>query len=311
MALITFSASFINQNQKSGLVKGVSIALEKSSPRQEIYFGSPGLSYDEMLKQNQVVVYPEDIVAVFPDPSLNLGSRIVINRAYRIIVNDGGQQQDYRTWQKDVTGFLSEKGIQVGPDDVVNVGLDQAISDNLHLQIIRVAQNEVTETIPIPYQTIKKNDPDLLVGETKIEKAGQEGIREKRYKIRRENGQITEKILLEDKLINNPQDKIVRVGTRKKMTVSCAGYDSLIEDAAAKNNLDPNSLCRSMIRESNGHPNSYNPSGPYSGLFQYTDTFWSQASTLAGYADASIWDAKAQIYVTAWAWAHGYRGRWP
>jgi len=179
-----------------------------------------------MLKQNQVVVYPEDIVSVFPDPSLNLGSRIVINRAYKIIVNDGGQQQDYRTWQKDVAGFLSEKGIQVGSDDIMNVGLNQVISDNLNLQIIRVAQNEVTETISIPYQTIKKNDPDLLLGKTETEQAGQEGIREKRYKIRRENGQITEKTPLEDKLVKNPQDKIVRIGTKILILSSQEGISS-------------------------------------------------------------------------------------
>ena len=56
--------------------------------------------------------------------------------------------------------------------------------------------------------------------------------------------------------------------------------------------------------ESNGDPNAVNPYSGASGLFQFLPGTWAVASVGAGYGDASVFDAEANI--AAGAWLAGY-----
>ena len=214
LSLATISTGYLNQNHKKGIVLGISTANQTNSPREEVYFGQAGLDLGQMLLKDNVTVYPEDKISVFPNPTLGLGSRIIIDRAYKIYVSDAGSQNIYRTWQENVGKFLEEKNIQVGQEDVLNVPKEALIADNLQIQITRVKQSEEFETISIGYKEIKQNDTNMLLGNTKVLQAGEQGIRQKKYTIRRENGQIVDKVLIEDKIIKEPKDKIVTVGTK-------------------------------------------------------------------------------------------------
>ncbi|HLC38960.1 MAG TPA: G5 domain-containing protein [Patescibacteria group bacterium] len=263
--------------------------------------------YDEI----GLKIYPEDRVTVLVDPQLGLGTQIRIRRATAIWVNDGGIPKIFRTWKETVGQLLDEKQIKIGQLDRLTPSLETTLTDNLKVVIVRVKQKEQTEMVSIAFETNYKNDASLYIGQNRVERSGANGKKEVLFRLTFENNQLVSKDSIKEKIITEPTTKIVLRGTRKKVTVRCAGYNLLAEDAAAKNNIDPNSLCRTMMAESNGHSDSYNPAGPYYGLFQYAYSTWQLLSPKADFAGASISNARAQIYVTAWAWAHGYRGRWP
>jgi uncharacterized protein YabE (DUF348 family) len=300
-------------NNNQGQVLGATIV---SRPVEIIDNGiitdymSPGNSASEIFQDLKIQVFPEDKVTVFIDPAFGIGTRIKIRRATAINVNDGGTAETFHTWQDTVSQLLKEKNITLSTIDKINPPIDTTLLNNMNIIIIRVRTEQTQESVAIPFQTTNQNDPSQYVGNSKIQKAGVNGEKNVTYTLTYENNILTFKVSIAETIITQPVTQIVLKGTRKKVTVSCGGYNSTVEDAAAKNGIDPNALCITMMKESNGHANSSNPSGYY-GLFQYTTTFWAQASSLAGYSGASIWDANSQIYVTAWAWAHGFRGRWP
>ncbi|MDQ6773795.1 MAG: transglycosylase SLT domain-containing protein, partial [Candidatus Dormibacteraeota bacterium] len=64
--------------------------------------------------------------------------------------------------------------------------------------------------------------------------------------------------------------------------------------------------------ESNYHPGSINPSGPYYGIFQFLTSTFVNTAKAAGmpYTGANIMDPVAQSNVAAWKWAHGGAGAW-
>ncbi len=66
-----------------------------------------------------------------------------------------------------------------------------------------------------------------------------------------------------------------------------------------------------MHCESRGDPNAYNASSAASGLFQFIPSTWATARASAGWYDADVFDAEANIAVAAWltsvsspTWSH-------
>lgn len=255
-------------------------------------------------------LYPEDVVKCFPDPKLKIGTTIEINRAPVVYLNDGGIKKELRSWVKTVEDLLKEKKIELGDLDKLSVPENKKIKNGMKITITRVGEREEEEAIIIPFKTREIADKSMYKGETKLKQSGRNGKRVKRYRLVYENNKLVSQDLISDEIIEQPKSKIIAYGTRSKITVRCR-FNDIVEDAAAKYGLNPNDLCRTMMCESNGNPYSVGGGGAYKGLFQYSSGFWALISPRAGFSGASIWDARAQIYVTAWAWSHGHRGRWP
>lgn len=63
-----------------------------------------------------------------------------------------------------------------------------------------------------------------------------------------------------------------------------------------------------MMCESGGNAGASGGGGAWLGLFQYVPSTW--RGTWNPYRDASIWDAKSQIFATAKAWSNGKQSWW-
>ena len=252
--------------------------------------------------------FPEDKFTAFPDLSLQIGGKITLYRAPEITVIDGKRSATYRSWAKTVGAFLDEKSIEVGQDDKIDYSRNMDTISGMKITIVRVAITQVQEKKVVEYKTIKKEDKTLDQGKTRIDTKGVSGEQVLTYEVRREDGDEVSRKLIKNETTKAAVDEVLIIGTKPVITGWCK-YNDLVLDASIKNNLDPNKLCALMHKESNGHPDSVN-NDTYFGLFQYESGFWADASKKAGYAGASITDAKAQIYTTAWALTHGYSGRW-
>jgi len=181
----------------------------------EIYYGKPGIFYlDKMLKLQNVIVYPEDIVQVFPDPSLGIGAKITIYRATPVVVNDAGARKVYRTWAKTVQEFLDEKAIEIGNTDIVEPKQETFLSKNMEIRITRVSETTFAEKIGLDFKKIKQDDPNLEKGKTRIVQVGKPGIKERIYRIRRENGKEVSRVLVKEQIVRPPQDEITAYGTK-------------------------------------------------------------------------------------------------
>lgn len=258
-----------------------------------------------------VSYFPEDKVSYFPDPNLGLGTVVTVQRALAVTVIDGRKARDLRTWQTTVGDLLREKKIELGDDDRIAPTLTTALTKDMTVTITRVARTNITEAETIPYQTKIEKDYNQFVGAKTVVKQGQNGEREKTYLLVREDGELVSKTLLSTKVTAPMVAAVVRQGGLNPVPSQCVTLKDWVVDASKRNGLDPNGLYYRIVRESNCHPNSSGSGGRYLGLLQYEQGLWDQVSARAGLSGASVWDAKSQIYITAWAWTHGYRNRWP
>lgn len=254
--------------------------------------------------------YLEDNFSAFPDIKMNIGSKISLYRAPEITIRDGKKSKLVRSWKNTVGEVFDEQGIEIGTEDKVNFSLNTEAEHGMMIVIVRVARTTVIENKPIPYIVKKKEDKNLDEGKTRVEVKGVDGVKAFSYLVIREDGEQVSKTLMKTEITKEPVNEVLIIGTKPVITVRCK-YNDLVLDASMKYGVKPNEMCTRMMRESNGNPDSIGANGKYNGLYQYEAGFWNSVSAKAGYSGANIFDAKAQIYTTAWAWSHGYRGRWP
>ena len=294
---------------KTGIVLGAQAKSDSNHP-QEVYFGSDLYkSVNEMLAAQNVILYFEDKVTVFPDPALGMGSLITIQRAAPVKVIDGKNESLYRTWVGNVKELLAEKNIVLEENDVVTPGLESKISKDMSVKIVRVSEGEIKENVSVAFATISKDDKTIERGKTQVQTKGVTGKKEKTYHFRRENGVLISKVLVGEKVLIQKVDEVILKGTKPPL-LSRGNYKDVINAAALKNDLSPGALYCLMMAESNGNYNSVNPRGPYIGLFQYHQGTWNKYSQKAGYSGANIYDPAAQINVTAWVLDNVGGGSW-
>lgn len=260
----------------------------------EVVYGRPLLrTLDAQLADLGVTVYPEDRMKVFPDPSFGIGSKITIERAPSVVVNDGGTATTYRSWTATIKELFSEKNIVLGELDRVEPQLDTPILSGATITITRVAVTELTESITIPYKTITRDDPNLLKGVTKTVQEGKNGRKERKARVTRENGVEVKRELLSESVVQDAVDKIVAKGTKK--VVVYGNWGPVIDEMAARFGANPDGLAKIMYCESGGNAASYNWVGPYYGLFQFLGSTWETS----GYSFDDIFNGELQIEAAA------------
>src|SRR5690606_25533069 len=161
-----------------------------------------------------------DSINVDLDEKLQEGLEIVIDFAFPVIVNDGGEEKEVWTTKISVREFLKKQNIELGDMDRVEPGLDQIVEKDTKIHIVRVDKvvDVVEETID--FAVVSKKDHTLTEGAKKIVQEGKKGRLQKKYEVILENGKEVSRTLISEEVLEEPTDQIVALGTKPKQTVS-------------------------------------------------------------------------------------------
>ena len=148
----------------------------------------------EILRDNNIFLEDDEKVSPDLDSNLTEDNKIVITN---------------KSEQEVQIAKLSESGIETSLDEILK-------------SYSPIIEKIVVEQVAIPYETITK---DVSQGATdkknKIIQSGEDGIKEIIYKIKYQNDVEIEKIVLSEKVIKEPVNKIVQV--QKNITTSRSG----------------------------------------------------------------------------------------
>ncbi|ACL74558.1 3D domain-containing protein [Ruminiclostridium cellulolyticum] len=170
----------------------------------------------EVLEQTGIKVDKADYISMPFDAKLTKIHQNVINikRAVPVSIKVDGKELDVKTCKDTVSEVLKDNNISVDSDDkFVGSQLGDKIVSNMKISIVRVEEKTITETLPIPFKTITKENKRLDKGVRNTVRQGKEGVREKLYKVVFEDGKQTTKQLIKDFVATNPLNCIVEVGT--------------------------------------------------------------------------------------------------
>jgi uncharacterized protein YabE (DUF348 family) len=224
------------------------------------------------------------------------GMSIDVALPHTITVQADGASHVIVTTRATLAAALAEAGIAVNPADQVSTPLDVRPFDGMAVVIVRVTSNQVLESSPLPFTTVTKNDPTLLVGTKQVGQAGVNGTLVRTYQLTFADGAQTSKVLVAQQVTVPPVQQVILVGTKPKPPppVYHPKADGLNWAALAR--------C-----ESGGRANAVDP--PFYGMYQFRIGTWQAVGGHGLPSDASAAEQtyRAQLLYQRSSW----QTQWP
>lgn len=150
---------------------------------------------------------------------------ITISRSQSVSINNGGSMVSTVAYGGTIGDLLQTLSISVGTGDTLTVDgapvstLD-ATYDGMELDITRTTTKTQVTTEEIPYDTVSYLDPTLPVGETQVQSAGSAGAQEVTTELIYENGQLVSSEQISTKVLSQPTDEVVLIGSHQTFSES-------------------------------------------------------------------------------------------
>ncbi|MEV0277710.1 ubiquitin-like domain-containing protein [Streptomyces sp. NPDC050610] len=168
-----------------------------------------------------------------------------------------GREHTVATNAATVREALAAAGLTLHGQDSTSVAPDSFPREGQTISVMRITGGEEAREEPIPFHTVRLDDPALFKGTEAVEAAGLQGVRRVTYELRTVNGVKRKPKKLRTETVRAPRAQILRVGTRPKPT----GADGLDWAGLAQ--------C-----EAGGRPDAVDASGTYGGLYQFDTRTW-------------------------------------
>ncbi|KPC63257.1 resuscitation-promoting factor [Streptomyces chattanoogensis] len=171
-----------------------------------------------------------------------------------------GREFRIRTNAATVREALAEAGLALHGEDTTSVPPDSFPRDGQSVSVLRITGSKEVRAEPIPFRTVRREDPGLPKGTESVVQQGRPGVRRVTYRLRTVNGVRQKPRRLHAHVVRVPRPQIVHVGTRP-LPASVDGADHLAWQALAQ--------C-----EAGGRPDAVDASGNYGGLYQFDVGTW-------------------------------------
>ncbi|MFS0645362.1 ubiquitin-like domain-containing protein [Siminovitchia sp. 179-K 8D1 HS] len=170
----------------------------------------------QLLEEKNIKLTEHDKINVSLNENIVANLGIQIERAFPLVLKDGENEEKVWSTATTVADFLNQQGIALGQLDRVKPGLEEEISPNGEVHVIRV--EKVTDVVeePIDFDVVTKKDPSLPIGTEKVVQEGKQGFIKKQYEVTMENGEEVKRALLSEKKIRESVEKVVAVGTKQR-----------------------------------------------------------------------------------------------
>lgn len=216
--------------------KKVTIATEN----EEETIWTTAKTVEQLLKENDIELKEHDKIDVALETEIKQNMNISIERAFSFVLKDGTKKEEVWSTSTTVADFLKQQGITLGELDRVEPGLDEEITPDEEVRVIRV--EKVTDVVeePIDFAVVTKKDASMSAGNEKVVQNGEKGLVKKEYEVVKENGKETKRTLKSEKTVRESQDQIVAVGTKVVTAQVSRGASSSPKAKQAKQTKQPN-----------------------------------------------------------------------
>ncbi|MCW2829643.1 MAG: resuscitation-promoting factor, partial [Aeromicrobium sp.] len=151
------------------------------------------------------------------------GMTLVVSSPKSLTVVVGGKKSKLTTAAPTVDAVLDEASVTLDADDEVKPGIDAYVSPDDKVRVVRIKKVTKTETTKVGYKTVVRKDPDALVGESEVVRAGKEGKNRERVSVVYADGKIRKRVVLSSEPVSKPVTQIVSKGTSTPPSSSPSG----------------------------------------------------------------------------------------
>lgn len=167
----------------------------------------------QLLQEQKVTLNPEDQVTPPLDTPLRKGMYIEVKRAIEIRILADGQERTIRLLPTTVQEALSRAGILLGPEDRVEPEREKILTPGDVIKVTRVEVRTESTEEELAYGVVRRPDPELEKGITRIIQRGQKGLQRTEYRVVYEDGQEVKREAVKQEVLKAPVPEVVAVGT--------------------------------------------------------------------------------------------------
>lgn len=168
----------------------------------------------EALYEQGVLIYAGDRVYPALDARLSSEMTVYIERAKPAFLEVDGTLRLVRSHAQTVGDFLKEQGVRLEAQDYTIPERDAPLETDLHVQVVRVYEEDYVEETPIPFQVRWEPDPSLEIDLREVAEWGREGALRKKVRVHYENGREVYRTEEAEWVAREPVDRVIRYGTK-------------------------------------------------------------------------------------------------
>ncbi len=229
------------------------------------------------------------------------GLRLAVTTPKQVTIVADGATKALSTTAPTVRDALIAAGIRLDGDDRISATRTTPLTPGMTIRVTRISTYRSTETVAVPFGTERREDAEMLKGETKVLRAGKAGAVRRTVEKTYADGGLEKTTVLSSTTISAPVGRVLAVGTKARPAArssarrSTGGADSLNWPALAR--------C-----ESGGNPRAVSSSGAYRGLYQFSFSTW---RGVGGSGDPAAASPDEQTYRAKLLYNRSGAGQWP
>ncbi|WP_051273361.1 3D domain-containing protein [Desulfotruncus alcoholivorax] len=177
---------------------------------------------NSLLNENDVRLGEKDRVYPGLTEKLEDNMTVTVRKAVPVTLQVADNKLKVITAAATVDEVLEENAITLSKLDIVNPAVDQPVKKGMDIQVDKITTGIIEEKVPIPNKIKREQDNNLVRGVVKVVREGSQGLAVKKWEIIFKNGRETEKRLLASNIVQQPVDRVIRLGTLQ--TVSRGGH---------------------------------------------------------------------------------------
>lgn len=170
----------------------------------------------------QLNLDPDKISIVTAPTRLTQGASVVLRTLKDVTISVDGTQHAETTAALNVSEFLQQNGVVLGPQDQLTPTADTRLADGMTVTVARNIKDTAQADEPLPPPTIRRDDPGLPKGQEMEIQAGVAGVQRVTYHITKEDGQELARTPISKIPVQPPTPKIIAVGTAPLRRVESA-----------------------------------------------------------------------------------------
>ncbi|NLI61571.1 MAG: DUF348 domain-containing protein [Clostridiales bacterium] len=168
---------------------------------------------EELLDKYEITLGPGDEIRPDLEEAIEEDTEIEIKRAFKVTIEADSRIKSVYVTEGTVKDALDKAYIVLGEKDFTNHDLTRQAAPGDHIKVTRVKEEVLVETETIPYRIITQNNSKLNKGVEKVVQEGKEGKKERKILIAYHDGREVNRELVEEKVAQEPTNRIIDRGT--------------------------------------------------------------------------------------------------
>ncbi len=192
--------------------RAVPLTLHEDGQTTRLY--TTAATVGEALHQAGLTLYLADRVRPGLSTRISPTMEVTLKRSTPVIVRADGRSVRTRTHRQQVGDVLADLNIVLTGQDYTKPPYDAPLGQEATIDVFRVSERFRIEQDPIPFESVWRPDPNLEIDHRQLLQEGSPGVRERRIRVRYENGQEVSRTLENEYVAVPPTTHVRGYGTK-------------------------------------------------------------------------------------------------